>query len=55
MNKGFSLPILPILIVLIAVFAYFFGWIVLVVVGGIVVLITADTAIFDKLTHDKNC
>lgn len=27
----------------------------LVVVIGVVVLITAGTAIFDKLTHDKNC
>ena len=43
------------LIVLIAVLAYLFGWMVLVVVVGIVALITAGSAIFDKLTHDKNC
>ena len=55
MSKGFSLPILPILIVLIAVLTYIFGWIVLVVVAGVVALITAGTAIYDKLTHDKKC
>jgi hypothetical protein len=49
-SKGFSLPILSILIVLIAGLAYFFGWIVLVAVVGIVALITAGTAIYDKLT-----
>ena len=55
MNKGFSLPILPILIVLIAVLAYFFGWIVRVVVVGVVALIAAGTALYDKLIHDKKC
>ena len=55
MSRGFSLPILSILIVLIGALAYFFGWIVPVVVVGAVGLIAAGTAIFDKLTHDQNC
>ena len=55
MGKGFTLPIIPILIVLIAVLTYFFGWIVLVVVVGVVALITAGTAIFDRLSHAHNC
>ena len=54
-SKGFTLPILPILICIIVVLCFFWGWIVLAYVTGIVVLIPICTAIYDRITHDAHC
>ena len=55
MNRGFSLPYIPIVLVVMGVLVYFFGWVVLAYAAGVVVLITAGTALYDKMTHHAKC